>query len=99
MVTHTLSPLSKNCEKGKKETVRIHSHNIDNLPLYATKVKNQLIINELRKQDADIHLWQEIEVCWPKVDKYDSWQSRTKGLGFHSNLTCNTTELEHSLSY
>ena len=42
------------------------------MPLYATKVKHQLIINELKKQDADIHLWQEIGICRAKVDKYDS---------------------------
>ena len=69
------------------------------MPLYATKVKHQLSINELRKQDADMHLWQEIEVCWSNVDKYDSLKPRTKGLGFHSNLTCNTTELDQSISY
>ena len=96
---YSLSSYSNHCAKGPKETIRIHSHNVDNLSLYATNVTNQLIINEEKKQDADIHLWQEIGLCWPKVDKYDSWQSRTKGLGFHSNLTCNTTELEHSLSY
>ena len=37
-----------------------------------TMVKNQLIINESRKQYNDIHLWKKIGVCWPKVDKYDS---------------------------
>ena len=46
-----------------------------------------------------MHLWQEIEVCWPEVDKYDSWQSRTKGMGFYSNLTCNTTEIDQNIPY
>ena len=41
---------------GTKETIKIHTHNIDNIPIYATKVKMQLIINELRKQEADIRL-------------------------------------------
>ena len=92
-------PYSLSSAKDQNETIRIHSHYVDNFPLYASNITNQLIINELKKQDADIHLWQEIGLYWQKVDKYDSCQSRTKGLELLLNLTCNTTELEHSLPY
>ena len=53
---YSLPSYSNHCAKDQKETIRIHSHNVDNLPLYVTKVKHQQIINELRKQDADIYL-------------------------------------------
>ena len=44
-------------------------------------------------------MWQEIGVRWPKVDKYNSLQSRTKSLGLHLNLICNTTGLNQSMMY
>ena len=57
---YSLSSHFNHDAKGQKETIRIHPHNVDNFPLYATNVTNQLIINELKKQDADINLWKEI---------------------------------------
>ena len=50
MDTHTLS-----MAKFPKETIRIHSHNVDNLPLYTSNITNQLIFNELKKQEVDIY--------------------------------------------
>ena len=69
------------------------------MPQYATYIKNRSIINELKTKTADIHIWQEIGVCWPNVDKIDIWRSRTKGLEIHSNLMCNTTEISISTPY
>ena len=63
--------------------VRIHSHNINTMPQYTTHIKNRSIINELKRKTADIHLWQETGICWPKVETRDNWRSRTKGLIFH----------------
>ena len=59
--------------KSPKKTIRIHSHNVDNLSLYASNVTNQIIYDEFKKEEADIYLWQETGICWPKVEKYDSW--------------------------
>lgn len=39
-----------------KHIIRIDSHNINYIPIYVTKVKYQPIINELQKQEADIHV-------------------------------------------
>ena len=47
--------------------VRVHSHNINNMPQYATYIKDRSVISELKWKTADIYLWQEIRVCWPKV--------------------------------
>ena len=47
--------------------VRVHSHNINNMPQYATDIKDRSVISELKWKTADIYLWQEIRVCWPKV--------------------------------
>ena len=69
---------SKSTETQEIEIVRIHSHNINNMPQYTTTIKNQSIISELKKRTADIHIWQEIGVCWPKVDSNDNWRSRTR---------------------
>ena len=71
-------PYSLSMAKNPKETISIHSHNVDNLPLYASNVTNQLIYDEFKKQEADIYLWQETGICWPKVEKYDSWQQKPK---------------------
>ena len=79
--------------------VRIHSHNINNIPQYTTHIKNRSIINEIKQKTADIHLWQETGLCWPKVETRDNWRSRTKELSVHSNLTCNTAELPISSPY
>ena len=79
--------------------IQIHAQNINNMPQYATKLKPRSIINELKTKIVGIHLWQEIGVCWSKVDTIDNLRSRTKGLGIHSNITCNTTELPISTPY
>ena len=39
-----------------KHIIRIDSHNINYINIYVTKVKYQVIINELQKQEADMHL-------------------------------------------
>lgn len=36
---YSISSNSNNSETGKKEIIRIYSHNIDNLPIYGAKVK------------------------------------------------------------
>ena len=60
---YSISSKSNNNMSGTNDTIRIHTHNIDNMPIYATNVKNQLIIMDYEKKEADIHLWQEVDVC------------------------------------
>ena len=52
--------------------VMIHSHNINNMPQYTTHIKNRSIIKEIERKTADIHLWQETGLCWPKVETRDN---------------------------
>ena len=75
----------------EEDTIRIHLHNINNIPLCTTK--NRGIVNELKQQVADTYLLQKTCIYWFKMPKYDSSQSRTKGLGLLLNLAYNTTEL------
>ena len=44
-------------DKLRTNTIMIHSHNINNIPLYATDIKNRSILNELKTANMDTHLW------------------------------------------
>ena len=44
----------------RTNTIRIHSHNINNMPQYAIDIKNKSILNELKTVNTDIHLWKQI---------------------------------------
>ena len=44
-------------------TFRIHSQNIQNIPVEAYKLKSLGIAKELKKKLADVYLWQEVGLC------------------------------------
>ena len=48
----------------------------------------------LGHDSADIRLWQETGLFWPKVDYMDNWKQRLKGKGhgIASQLSYNTLE-------
>ena len=52
-------------DQGMDDTnkVRIHSHNINNIPQYTTHLKNRSIINKIKRKTADVHLWQKTGLC------------------------------------
>ena len=80
-------------------TFRIHSQNIQNIPVEAYKLKSQSIAKELKKKLADAYMWQEVGLCWSKVSKNDTWKSRTQRLHLHSNFAYNNTDINNSVPY
>ena len=80
-------------------TFRIHSQNIQNIPVEAYKLKSQSIAKELKKKLADVYMWQEVGLCWSKVSKNDTWKSRTQRLHLHSNFAYNNTDIKNSVPY
>ena len=80
-------------------TFRIHSQNIQNIPVEAYKLKSRGIAKELKKKLADVYLWQEVGLCWAKLPAADSWKSRTPRMHLHSNFAYNNTEINNSVPY
>ena len=62
-------------------------------------MKSHGIAKELKNKIADMHLWQEVGLCWAKVTKNDTWKSRTQSLHLHSNFTYNNTDINNSVPY
>ena len=67
-------------------TFRIHSQNIQNIPVEAYKLKSLGIAKDLKKKLADVYMWEEVGLCWAKVTTTDSWKSRTPRMHLHSNF-------------
>ena len=62
------------CEKGN---FRCATHNINNIPQDAWTVKSHDIANQANGLDgADIRMWQEIGLFWPKLKNEDKWHRR-----------------------
>ena len=80
-------------------TFRIHSQNIQNIPIEAYKMKRHGIVKELKKKIADVYLWQEVGLCWVNMAKHDTWKSRTQRLHLHFTFAYNNTDIENSISY
>ena len=65
--------------KGK-EVIRCASHNIHNMPVSGFGARSKEIALMAEGRDtADIRLWQEIGLFWPKVLENDSWRKRMSG--------------------
>ena len=82
----------------KTEAVfRVESQNIGNLPQWGTTAKSQQVANRAKHGTADVQLWQEIGLCWQKLNKWDQWHARTRGAHLHSHFEYNKTEADVSL--
>ena len=85
-------------EKDKK-LIRCASHNIHNMPEQRFTARSREIAAMAEGKDtADIRMWQEIGLYWPKVNEDDRWYRRTsrRALGTLANFAFNTNE--HHLS-
>ena len=66
--------------KRNENTFRCASHNINNIPEKAFWQKSKEITQMARGKDgADIRMWQEIGLYWPKVDYMNKWHNRLRG--------------------
>ena len=82
----------------KTEAVfRVESQNIGNTPQWGTTAKSQQVANRAKHSTADVKLWQEIGLCWQKLEKWDQWHARTHGARIHSHFGYNKTETDISL--
>jgi hypothetical protein len=84
-------------DKGK-DTIRIISQNIGCMPEKASHEKSRKIVEQVRQSGADAWLFQEVGLCWAKVDESNQWTERTKnkGMRMHANFGYNKTELQQS---
>ena len=81
------------------DSFRCVTHNINNIPNNAFWPKSRLITKMAQGADqADIRLWQETGIYWPKVDPFDRWKNRLRGFsqGVASNFSFN--QLEHEIT-
>ena len=78
----------------KINTIRIHTHNINNLPAQKNTYKNHNIVQFLQIHNIDITLYQEIGLNWRHVNHYESWYARMsdRGISGRSSISHNTTE-------
>ena len=61
-------------------TFRCVSHNINNIPEKAFWQKSKEITQmALGKDGADIRMWQEIGLYWPKLENINKWHNRLRG--------------------
>ena len=66
--------------KKKTNTFRCASHNINNIPEKAYWQKSKEITEiALGKDGADVRMWQEIGLYWPKLDNINKWHNRLRG--------------------
>ena len=83
--------------KRNEHTFRCASHNINNIPEKAFWQKSKEITQmAMGKDGADIRMWQEVGLYWPKVDNVNKWHNRLKGRshGVSTSLGYNTLEGE-----
>ena len=80
-------------DKKHDKTIRLISHNINGYPLQ--DIGKERLLQDLTIQtDADIMLWQEININWPAVGQNESLQDRCKGWfrQLHSRVARNEFE-------
>lgn len=66
--------------RRSKHTFRCASHNINNIPEKAFWQKSKEITEvALGKDGADIRMWQEVGLYWPKINNIDKWHNRLRG--------------------
>ena len=78
---------------------RCITHNINNIPQKSFWPKSRIITKMAQGYDnADIRLWQEVGLYWPKVEFMDTWRNRikSKGHGISSQFAFNA--LEHDIT-
>ena len=83
-----------NLNQKKKNLFRCATHNINNMPEleYTMKIK-EITAMATGRDGADIRMWQEIGLYWPKLEEKDRWSKRLRDqshgiksvFGFNSN--------------
>ena len=69
-----------NRSRKQNNSYRCASHNINNIPEKAFWQKSKEITEmALGKDSADIRMWQEVGLYWPKVEKINKWHNRLRG--------------------
>ena len=79
--------------------IRCASHNIHNMPMSGFGARSkEIALMASGKDSADIRLWQEIGLFWPKVKEEDSWRKRLSGRahGTYAQFGFNNCEPEVS---
>ena len=96
--SRTMKPNKRfgDCKSIKDESlIRCASHNIHNIPETRFCARSREIAMMAEGRDtADIRLWQEIGLFWPKVKEEDKWHKRTssRALSTLANFGFNTRE-------
>lgn len=98
-------PLQENKKFGndstikEKNVIRCASHNIHNMPETRMGVRSKEITTMAKGKDsADIRLWQEIGLYWPKVDPRDRWGKRISGRSHGTTSIFAFNSREHDIS-
>ena len=86
-------------EPKKKNLFRCATHNINNMPELGWVPKSKEITAMATGKDgADIRMWQEIGLYWPKVEETDKWGKRLRGRGHGIKSVFSFNSNEHEIT-
>ena len=81
------------------DSFRCITYNINNIPTNAYWPKSNIITKMAQGADqADIRLWQETGIYWPKVKPYERWRNRLRGFSQGIASIFSVNQLEHEIS-
>ena len=95
----TCKKFGNKLEPKKKLLFRCATHNINNMPESSWTPKSKEIAAMATGRDgADIRMWQEIGLYWPKVNELDKWGKRIKGQCYKTKAIFSYNNLEHEIT-